>query len=174
MLSDIFQENKAEGTEDHKEHLDLFSETLPLTMDMVYEKIIKEEIKEEVEIPIKEEVKEEKETTSPSNFFNQHLTLNEKLNTNTKTKATIADLHQKKKIENIKKHISIYQRFMFINELFNGKVDEFDKAVETLDVCSNYQEALHVVDKNYIGPYKWDMEAEEVNEFLEILAKRYN
>lgn len=172
MLNDIFETNKKEVSEDYNEYLELFSKTLPLTKEMVFEEKVKEPVVEDlIPLPVNKEVPQEKEKAATTNFFNQ-LTLNEKLNAN--TKSTIADLHQKKKIQNIKKHISIYQRFMFINELFDGKVEEFDKAVETLDVCENYQEALHVIDQNYMSKYKWNMEAEEVNEFLEILAKRYN
>jgi hypothetical protein len=172
-LNDISLEKKDNKKENFQESLDQFSQTLPLSLDIIFEIAEEKKVEEEIKnILVDKEVPEVKEKSSPTNFFNQHLTLNEKLNN--KSKATIADLHQKKKIENIKKHISIYQRFMFINELFNGKVDEFDKAVETLDVCNNYQEALHVIDKNYMKQYKWNMEAEEVNEFLEILAKRYN
>lgn len=173
MLREVFEENKEPTDEDYKIYLELFSEKLPLTRNMIFEETAPvKAIEDNGKTQSANSLKKEKVKPASTNFFNQQLTLNEKLNAN--TKSTIADLHQKKKIENIKKHISIYQRFMFINELFDGKVEEFDKAVTTLDECNNYEEALQVIDMNYMSKYNWNMEAEEVNEFLEILTKRYN
>ncbi|MDQ3395645.1 MAG: hypothetical protein M3512_16275 [Bacteroidota bacterium] len=174
MLIDISENYKEKKTGEQKEYQDRFSEVLPLRTEMIYE--VKMEKNIEGDSPVlkpSKEINGEAEKSAKINFFNQHLTLNEKLNTKSNN-PTLADLHQKKKIENIKKHISIYQRFMFINELFNGKVDEFDQAVEILDVCDNFDEALEVLKKNYVNKYRWNMEAEEVNEFLDILSKRYN
>lgn len=87
---------------------------------------------------------------------------------------TLADIHYKRPIENIKKHISINQRFMFVNELFEGNADAFNQAVETLDQCQARPEAMELIYERYGKRNGWDMESEEVLEFVEIISKRYH
>ncbi|CAN5135120.1 hypothetical protein BH23BAC1_BH23BAC1_00500 [soil metagenome] len=171
LLNEIFEENKIKP-EDYKEYLEKFSETIPLSLDMIFMEAESENVDEDFNfLKSKKELKEEPLKNLNANFFKEHLTLNEKFNTN--TKPTLADILQKKKIDNIKKNISINQRFMFINELFDGKVDEFNKAVDELEVCTDYDEALKLLNNKYHKKYKWEKESEEVNEFLGIVAKKF-
>ena len=88
--------------------------------------------------------------------------------------STLADLHAKQKITDIKKHISINQRFMFVNDLFGGSTAEFNQAVESLEKLDNYDTAMQFLIQNYQGKHQWDMDSEEVNEFIQILHKRYS
>jgi hypothetical protein len=171
MLNEIFEEIKSEP-EDYKEYLENFSETIPLSLDMIFIEAERENVDEDFNfLKPKKEAREESAKNLNANFFKEQLTLNEKFNTN--TKPTLADTLQKRKIDNIKKNISINQRFMFINELFEGKVDEFNKAIDELESCHNYDEALKLINNKYARKYQWDEEAEEVNEFVGIVGKKF-
>jgi len=100
-----------------------------------------------------------------------HKTLNDVLQ---KDQKTFADDKQFRKIEGIKKNITINQRFMFVNELFRGDVEEFETAVGHLDNCDDYEEAMKYVQQNLLGAKGWDEEREEVREFIDIVDKRFS
>jgi hypothetical protein len=86
---------------------------------------------------------------------------------------SLADLHLKVKIENIKNYITINQRFMFINDLFNSNAAEFNAAVDELENKRTFEEALAFLKKNYGDKYGWDMDSETLVEFLDVVSKRY-
>ena len=102
----------------------------------------------------------------------QKPTLNERFQQ--QNSPSIADLHQQKKISSIKRNITINQRFMFVNELFKGNMDEFNNAIEALDNYDEYQNALEAINEKYAVEFSWEMDSDEVVEFLEVVAKRYS
>lgn len=102
----------------------------------------------------------------------QSLTLHEKLAGEPKGK-TIADSHASKPIESIRKSITINQRFMFVNELFEGNTQQFNEAIDQVEREPDYKSALTFVTHHYATVLEWDMEAEEVQEFLVVVAKRF-
>lgn len=108
---------------------------------------------------------------TPENQSEGPATLNDRFTTQQKT--SLAEVLQKRKIENIKNHISINQRFMFINELFGGDANIYNQALERVDNCQSMNEALDYLQKNHVQQQQWDMESEEVAEFMDVLAKKY-
>ena len=83
---------------------------------------------------------------------------------------TISDVLHRKKIDDIKKSLTINQKFMFVDHLFSGEVHSFENAVNTIEKLSSFKEAVEYVQSNF----KWDMESEEVTEFMDILEKRFH
>jgi hypothetical protein len=73
----------------------------------------------------------------------------------------------------LKKKISINQRFMFVRELFGGNADEFEMVVEHLDNCQSREEAMDFLTANYIKKKNWDSDKEEVQEFFELIDRRF-
>lgn len=100
-------------------------------------------------------------------------TLNDYLNAKTPG-ASLADIHQKKKIDNFRNHISVNQRYMFIRELFGNNQEEYSRALKELEQHQTYVDAFNYLRHEYAGKYRWRMDSEEVVEFLEIISKRYN
>ncbi len=141
-------ENTQETPEDFDGYITQFSAVEPLNMDYLYSE----------------------KKTSPdkkSDFY----TLNDQFLQ--EPQPTLVDIHRKVKIENIKGHITINQRFMFVNDLFNGKTEEFLAAVDELENKPTFQEALEFLKVNYGEKNGWDMESETLVEFLDVLSKRY-
>ncbi len=85
-------------------------------------------------------------------------------------KNTLADIHSQQKISSILDNITINQRFMFINTLFDGDDNRFKEAVEVLEGHNNHQNAIDYLHEQFPN---WDQESEEVQEFLEVLSKRF-
>ena len=87
----------------------------------------------------------------------------------TEKKEAIIDIQEKKPLKGIKKSITINQRFMFEDDLFNGDKDEFEMVVNYLDNCSSNQEAMEFINENYVQKKNWDLKKEEVKEFFIVI-----
>lgn len=105
---------------------------------------------------------EESETTAP--------TLNDKFELEAKT---LADLHEEKGIESIIDGISINHKYMFLQELFEGDNDSFNSAVEEVEQCSSFDEAVELLVQTYAKKYEWDMNSDEVKELLKVIFRRF-
>ncbi|MGM0580103.1 MAG: hypothetical protein ACQETL_05455 [Bacteroidota bacterium] len=90
-----------------------------------------------------------------------------------KDKQTLADKLAKSGGKSIMKMLTLNQRFMFVNELFEGNQNQFLSAVEQIDGMDSYKEASSHVKKSFADKYDWDMETEEVQEFMELVEKRF-
>jgi hypothetical protein len=135
--------NSEEQPADIQPLLAEFSKTLPLSLADIY-------------------LEEDKDQTG---------ILNEKLQS--KDKQTLADKLAKSGGKSMMKMLTLNQRFMFVNELFEGNQNQFLSAVEQIDGLDNYKEASTLVKKSFADKYSWDMETEEVQEFMELVEKRF-
>jgi len=79
-------------------------------------------------------------------------------------------LHEKQGIDKIETNITLNQRFMFVNGLFDGDVDTFNSTIKNLDSMSNHDEALNYIASNFS---QWDKTDEDVIEFFELIKKRF-
>lgn len=164
----IFDE-VCESIKDTPEDFDLYLQELSKVVALDLNEIYSQPEEDVEELP-------EKDVEPESNNINEKFnskkqTLLDTLGTD--KKEAIIDIHTKKPLEGIRKSITINQRFMFENDLFNGKKDEFEMVVNYLDNCSNLQEALDFINENYQKKKNWDMEKEEVIEFFSVINKRF-
>jgi len=98
--------------------------------------------------------------------------LNKKLQS--KEGQTLADKLSKSGGKSIMKMLTLNQRFMFVNELFEGNQNLFLSAIEQLDGMNNFREASSHIKKSFADKYNWNMETEEVEEFMELIEKRFD
>lgn len=153
--------------EDFEEYERQFSKVAPLDVNKFYEEAALET--------------DHKKTTSVSKETPK--TVNERFSRESKTlldeishepeRTTLVELHQNKKIKSIKKHITINQRFMFVNELFDGDTNTFNQALEELERKDTYDQAIEYLLNNYAKKNDWLMDSDEVVEFLGVLNKRF-
>ncbi|MCG8307329.1 MAG: hypothetical protein MI975_08045 [Cytophagales bacterium] len=152
-----------ETPEDFERYQEEFSKLIDLNLEEVYS-------------PSGEIVKEIPENDGePDNlnekFKSEQQTLLDTLDVNHED--ALIDIHEKKPLDGIKKSITINQRFMFENDLFNGDKSEFEMVINYLDNCKTNQEAMEFINENYAEKKNWDMEKEEVIEFLEVIKRRF-
>ena len=88
-------------------------------------------------------------------------------------KQSLADKLAKNAGQSIIKMLTLNQRFMFVNELFAGNQNQFLSAIELIDEMESYKEAAAHIRSSLAEKYKWDMESEEVEEFMELVEKRF-
>lgn len=72
-------------------------------------------------------------------------------------------------IKEIMSAISINDRFRFRLELFNKDQELFVRTVGVLNDCKSFSNALAYLQKNF----EWDYEKKEVEEFLQIVERRF-
>ena len=142
--------NTSESPEDLTEHLNTFSDFLPLHPEI----LIEGEPEEEASFELAEEES------------NDNVILNDKLKT--EDSKSLADIHHEKKIDDLRASLNLNQRFMFINGLFDGDENKFNQTIEKLETLSSIADAKSFLIKEF----NWDEEQEEVGEFFEILNKR--
>ncbi|MDH5475321.1 MAG: hypothetical protein OEX22_06490 [Cyclobacteriaceae bacterium] len=106
------------------------------------------------------------EDVEPEN--NPFITLNDTFSTG--EVKTLADIHEKQGVDKIETSITLNQRFMFVNGLFDGDVDTFNAVINTLDNLNNYEEAESYINSHFKN---WDKLDEDVIEFFDILKKRF-
>jgi hypothetical protein len=87
-------------------------------------------------------------------------------------KKTLADKLNKSPIKNLKEHIGINQKFLFINDLFKGENEAYNNAINQLNGFANYHEA-----EQYVSSIKqqmeWDEEHPSTIKFLDYVERRY-
>ena len=132
---------------------------------------------EMIEITEPEPVRKEKIPTAedisvPGDLFGGELSgFNEKLK---EAREKSPGMPQKKeKINDLKSLISINEKFLFINELFDGNLRDYNENMEILNKYSDFQSASEYLDllrkKNL-----WDSASGAFRKMMELLEKRFS
>jgi len=90
-------------------------------------------------------------------------------------KSSSGDIYENlknRKIESIKKGISIQKRYQIQNELFQKDPEIYDKSIKELDGADSLDNA-NTVFARLAGEFGWDLEDTLVEELQTILLRRY-
>jgi hypothetical protein len=96
--------------------------------------------------------------------------LNEVLNEN---KEELSEILQNSPIKDLKKAIGINDRFLFINELFQGDETSFERSIKTINGFSIYAEAEYWIRRELKTKLGWDLQSETVKEFDALVKRRF-
>lgn len=115
-----------------------------------------------------------KTTQEPVSLNDKHVSLSKTLNENVITeKPSLLDKHTKSKIGSLKEGLSLNQRFIFINRLFNGDQDSFLQTLEVMDSYSSVAETKSYVLNDIAQKFDWNTRSVEVEEFLNHIERKY-
>jgi len=78
-----------------------------------------------------------------------------------------------KEIGELSESLAINQRFMFTKELFDGNADLLRHALKSIDGSPSFEEAINLVNTRYVAELGWDTDSEAVNEFLQLIYRRF-
>lgn len=104
----------------------------------------------------------------------QHVNVTQSLNDKATTTAMVTDYHRLSRVDSIRKSISLNQRFTFTKYLFNDNTDIYNQSLDEIDQLQNYTDARSFVVHNYIPRFDWDVKSSEVDEFFEVLKRRFS
>lgn len=162
-----------EGPEDIERYLKEFTEVIPLqVMDLYLDEETEESDEQEIEDIDKSDhpTDDSSAKLTQANFewsVDTQKTLHDELSDTSKT--TIAEIHEKKKVDSIRESLSINQRFMFINMLFDGDEASFSDALTYLEGLDDFSAATKYLKERHPN---WDYDSEEVVEFLEVVNRK--
>lgn len=181
ILNEIIEEIDLPKIE-WEEYLQSFSVTHPLSLQVIFQDADDDNTDEDFDKPLVKHPEKIRTKEKDTHQEAKSLSLNEQFHKAQKTlheqlavhpSLSLAELHQRR-IDSIKKHITLNQKFMFVNELFSGNNEAYNQALEMLEKCTDYEEAKAILNNECIGKYHWDMEGEAVEEFMEIIEKKFS
>lgn len=103
-------------------------------------------------------------------FSDSGLTLAEKLKETSEKR--VADKLEKERIKDLKSFIGINEKFLFINELFDGNLRIYEEAVKKLNECNDEDEAM-VILHDFQVTYSWEPSGDSVQQFINLVKKRF-
>jgi hypothetical protein len=110
-------------------------------------------------------------TTLADKFGEEKRSVNEKLHLDSDEDKSLGS-RLKQPISDLKTAIGINDRFLFINELFDGDMREYDEALKSFNNCMSLQDAISIFEQAKISR-KWTKDIESVNKLLDFIHRRY-
>lgn len=110
-------------------------------------------------LPKKESVPEEKKE------INDSIALSE---------TSLADKLRSKSIKKLAESIALNERFLYSNELFNGNMEAFKRALNELDHIASKEDAQRYIELQLQVENNWDLESETVQSFITLVERRFN
>jgi len=96
--------------------------------------------------------------------------LNEKLKEH---KEELSESLQNSPIKDLKKAIGINDRFLFINELFQGDETSFERSIKTINGFSIYAEAEFWIRRELKTKLGWNLQSDAVKQFDSLVKRRF-
>lgn len=133
-----------------------------------------EEIKEtpKPSIPTENIVKEDKVEKTEEKKQDSSISINDKFSSNA-DQPTLADKLSQQPIKDLTKAIGLNQKFLFMNDLFEGENEKYKEAVETINNFSVFIEADEYINKNLKYKYNWDTDGVSAQKFMDLVKRRF-
>jgi hypothetical protein len=96
--------------------------------------------------------------------------LNEKLNEERKE---LAHLLQEAPIRDLKKAIGLNDRFLFVNDLFRGDENMYERSLKTINAFSIYPEAEYWIQRELKVKLSWPDSSDTVRLFDQLVKRRF-
>jgi hypothetical protein len=69
--------------------------------------------------------------------------------------------------------LALNQRFMFTKELFDDNADLLRHALKSIDELNTFEDAVDLINARFVGELGWDIESEEVREFMQQVYRKF-
>lgn len=76
-------------------------------------------------------------------------------------------------INDLSKAIDINDKFLFINELFRGDRDMYDRSIKTINGCNNLETAEYWIERELKIKLGWQEKDSAVQQFYHLIRKRF-
>ena len=108
---------------------------------------------------------------APKGEVKPMVSLNDTFKENANQQATIVKKLEGSPISDLKKNISLNQRFQFCKDLFKGNNQEYELTLEKLN-NTNRDEAIRVL-QTLKDKYSWNPDSMAVKDFTDLVTRRY-
>lgn len=87
--------------------------------------------------------------------------------------STLAERHEHAAVADLGKAVSLSHKFWFVAELFNGDRITYEKSIEKLNGCANFNEAQAFMQSEIIAKLKKPADPEALSTFTDLVQRRY-
>jgi hypothetical protein len=171
FLFDQVCEQSTASPDDIEEHFKVLGQIKPLRSEDFYtteEKVFAQQAAHEVR---QKEPESSNKKILAETFVVNAQTINEKFEQ--ESKASLAEKLQKSRIQSIKTSLPINQKFVYINNLFNGSIQDFAEAADRIDECRDLNEVKRLIENTFLPKYHWNPNDEIFKEFEEVVERRF-
>lgn len=123
------------------------------------------------ETPVMTVVMEAPVEEAPKGEVKPMVSLNDTFKENASQQASIAKKLEGSPISDLKKNISLNQRFQFCKDLFKGNNQEYEVTLEKLNNTSR-EEAMRIL-QTLKDKYSWNPDSMAVKDFTDLVNRRY-
>lgn len=120
---------------------------------------------------IDSELPEIKELPKTALENTQRVSINDSFKQSANVQATLNKKHENTPISDLKKNISLNQRFQFCKDLFKGNNQEYEVILEKLN-NTNRDEAMRII-QTLQDKYGWNVESMAAKDFTDLVNRRY-
>ncbi|MFO8054091.1 MAG: hypothetical protein R6U19_02890, partial [Bacteroidales bacterium] len=85
---------------------------------------------------------------------------------------TLGERLKKNPVQDIKAAIGINEKFLFINELFNGNMHDYNDAIKRLNNAENLEDAAGIFEE-LKEKYGWDAEGHTALQLLTFVERKF-
>ncbi len=101
----------------------------------------------------------------------QQVSLNDKLK---EEKTEIMEVLKDSPIRDLRKAIGINDRFVFVNELFRGDEEMYERCLRTINSFNIYPEAEYWMNRELMIKLGWDISKESSKHFYQLVRRRFS
>ena len=142
----------------------------------------KEETEQKVEVEVKPEPEPEPEpefkkdietpkiTQTSNDLFGTPISIGEKLQA--QQDPVVLDKFQDKQISTLKEAIGINEKFLFINELFEGNMQKYNQCIERIDMAPSKEKAESIINE-LAFELKWKIESEAQKQLINFVERKF-
>lgn len=88
--------------------------------------------------------------------------------------AEVGELLKESPIKDLRKAVGINDRFVFISELFRGDEAMYERSIKTINSFNIFPEAQYWINRELIVKLGWDVDAETVKHFYQLVKRRFS
>jgi len=88
------------------------------------------------------------------------------------TPLTLADKLRMQGIADLRKAIPIADKFLYMNELFQGEINHYNQALDRFNACGNALEARDLFE-SMKQHFEWDENSKTVKRFADLLTRKF-
>lgn len=112
------------------------------------------------------------DTPTLSDNFEDEMSLHEHIAGKSSGQTVSEHLHRKP-VHDLKAAIGINEKFLFINQLFDGNLHDYSEAVEKLNAMNDLTSAKQFVSAELAGRFNWENNSDHVKNFMELVERRF-
>ena len=125
------------------------------------------EVEEEIPEPVAEKQIIQESTTTEEDVVE----INDAVAQNS---TSLADKLRSKSIQKLADSIALNERFLYSNELFNGNMEAFKRALNELDHIASLDDATRYMEVQLKVEHSWNEESTTVQQFIQLVERRFN